>query len=208
MQTNSATSKTTDRFTGKYVVWALAAGLPVLVAHELDRLFNLYLMLVPIVLLPLLVCGIAVICSISTNLNRHRPRQAASAFAAPIIATTFYALSAPVLSLDRINFALSRRTYEAEIARITREDGAPLFKTWKWGETGGAGVANIFETLIFDESDEIALSPLQHSAKWKNRVAEKCPGRTCWIVFWPPLDGYSNTVIALGRHFYLVREIY
>jgi hypothetical protein len=76
-----------------------------------------------------------------------------------------------------------------------------------WGGTGGAGVANIFLTLVFDESGELARSPNERSAKWKERVAKVARGNRLSSLLGSQ-EGYAVDIKPIDGPFYLLVETY
>jgi hypothetical protein len=192
-----------DRFTGSYTVWAALLFLLFTGLHELDRIFNLYLLVVPLVLVPTAVAFIAFLVAFARNGIKWRWRRLVSLVAAPFAAWALLSLVAWAgLTPQRIRFEWGRSFYAEEVARMPAGEGA-RFKTWDWGGTGGVAVANIFYTLVYDESGEIALPLSRRSEAWKRRVGASTP------MFSEPLEGTPVvTVEKLTGHFYMVTVVY
>ncbi|MCC6781098.1 MAG: hypothetical protein IT537_31380 [Hyphomicrobiales bacterium] len=102
------------------------------------------------------------------------------------------------IDADRIRFAVTRPYYESLIAAMPRDGQEPLLARFDWGGTGGAGVVNIFHVLVFDESDELTQN--RRSAQWWSRAAHTMPSILN--------DDHTINIRRLGKHFYLVTEIY
>ncbi len=192
-----------DRFTATYVYLCLLCFLLIVFSEELDRIFNLWLLMVPILLVPVCLLFIALVSSISVNAARGRWRRAASALLAPFLAAVplvfCYQLG---ITPTWVRFQLSRAHYEREIARMQAKDGAPRLRAFDWGELGGVAVANIFYTLVFDESGEVGLPPGQRSAAWLERAGQQPQ-------LYSVLQGKGDpSVRFMGNHFYLVKQVY
>jgi hypothetical protein len=174
----------TDKFTLSYSAWIGVPILLLVLGGELDRIFNLHLLLVPLILIPALAAGIAWLIALIANASRRRWRRVASILAAPVVAGSFFAiLNVLGVDPDRIRFELNRQYYLDQVAQIPRVENEPRAKSFPWRETGGAVGANILRTLEFDESDQIAASDDQTSDR-----------------------SYSKSVRALRDHFYIVTE--
>lgn len=195
--------KRADRFTATHFWLCLLCFLLVAFSQELDRIFNLWLLLVPLLLLPLGLLFLTLTSSIIWNAMRGRWRRALSAAIAP-----FAAAIPPVLCYQLgitptwLRFELARAHFEREAALSVASDGAPRLRAFAWGETGGAAVANIFYTLVYDESDEISLPPDRRSASWLERAQHQ-----------PQLysilrEQGSLSVQPMSRHWYVVTQLY
>ncbi len=198
-----------DRFTFIWFVVFCLYLLLVSYSGELDRVFHLWIMIIPLLLLPAAAIVICWLIVLVANIARRHWRRLISQIAAPVLAVAlFAALLAMGVTTDRIRFEFNRRSYEAEIARLP-QTGEPRFHKWVWGETGGAVGANFFYTLVFDESDEIALEPEQRSAAWQKRMTpHMCPKDWPSCPIYESGGGKSITVDRIAGHFYLVTELY
>jgi amino acid transporter len=191
-----------DRFVFRYFFLCLGYFMLFVFSQELDRIFNLYLFLVPLLLLPFGLLLLTIIWGILRNLVRRHWRRAFCATIAP------FAAAAPLLICYQLGitptwlrFQFSLAHYERELATINTADNALRLRAFAWGETGGVAVANVFYTLVFDESGEILLPAERRSAAWLERA-----NQTQLHSF---LQGTSTTdVKSMGRHWYVVTEIY
>jgi hypothetical protein len=202
----NAPAKRTDKFTIVYSLWIGALFLFLAYGNELDRIYNLWLALVPILLFPTIILVVALMVSLIGNAYARRWRRAVSVIAAPFLAYAFFAmLGALGINPQRIRFEVNKSEYERQIAEIPQTD-APRLKMFDWGSTGGAAVVNVFYNLIYDESDEIGLSPERRSAEWYSRVSPLCPGTQMCSILKSDLPGYDIEIKKMGTHFYLVTE--
>jgi hypothetical protein len=172
-----------DHYSLMHVLLQLALATLFFFSHELDRIFNLWLLLVPILLVPTVVVGITWLISIGINLFKRRWRRLASAVVAPI----FVALLAASLLFSGIDaawvrFHLDKDSYYETVKELTGPH--PRHYSWNWGSTGGAAVVNILQAIEYDESDQVA-----------RRQNES-------------LEGGIVTVREFGNHFYLVTTTY
>ncbi|MEK9136030.1 MAG: hypothetical protein AAB393_02810 [Bacteroidota bacterium] len=81
-----------------------------------------------------------------------------------------------------VRFQFNKPSYEETVQAL--EGTHPRYHSWSWGSTGGAAAANIFHSLVYDESDRVA-----------HRDGEK-------------VEGGITSVRTFGNHFYLVTLIY
>jgi hypothetical protein len=198
-----------DSFTFRPTFWVGAVLLLYAWSHELDRILNLYLLVVPLILLPTVIVAIGLLVSLIANAVVRRWRRCASVIAAPVIAGTVFGLAAHLgVNPDRVRLEFTRAHYMAQIAQMPREADEPRLALFDWGQTGGAAVINIFHTLVYDESDEIALPSAQRSAEWNRRVDNVAAGSTKSSILGIPSDNHSVEIKKLGRHFYLLTEYY
>ena len=192
-----------DRFTATHFYLCLLCFLLVTFSHELDRILNLWLLLVPLLLLPLGLLLLTLASSIIRNAMGGRWRRAVSAAIAPFAAAIPLILCYQLgITPTWLRFQLSRTHFENEVALTATTDGTPRLRAFAWGETGGAAVANIFHTLVFDESDEISLPLERRSASWLERAKDQ---RQLYSILREQGD---PTVQRLSRHWYVVTQLY
>jgi hypothetical protein len=126
---------------------------------------------------------------------------------APLAAgALFMAADAAGVNAQRIRLEIGRRRYLDEIAKLA-PTGEPRLKLFEWGQSGGAGVNSLIDTLVYDESDEILLPAKARSAAWRDRAGKLCPGTPMCAVLWP-LAEKSAIVRKIDGHFYLLTEVY
>jgi hypothetical protein len=201
-------SRRRDAFTPWYTVWTGAFFLFLSLSQDLDRIFNLWLLLVPILALPALVWAAIMIIGLVVNAFKRRWRRVISIIAAPIIVISFFnALGWLGVTIDRIRFELGKSDYQAQVDALPAGDDGIRIKTWDWGGTGGAGVPNFMWMLVYDDSDQIALPPSSWSAKWVEKTGQT--GSSLYSVVHQSDDkNYFVTVRHLVGHFYVVEELY
>jgi hypothetical protein len=78
-----------DAFTPWYTIWTSAFFLLAWLSTDLDRIFNLYFLLVPIIALPGLVLIATLVISLGVNAFKRRWRRVLSILVVPIIAAFF-----------------------------------------------------------------------------------------------------------------------
>jgi hypothetical protein len=196
-----------DKFSISHFVWIALLCLLFASSNDLDRIFNLYLALVPLLLLPALAITIYWSVALIRNIVLRRWRRVASVLTAPVMAYIIFA-GAGAAGIDSkwIRFEIGKHYYLDQIVKLP-VTGEPRFKMFDWRQTGGVAVTNFIYTLIFDESDEIALAPDERSKEWQQRAGKMCPGTIMCVVV-NPREGMSVTVRRIEGHFYLVTEIF
>src|SRR6267378_2565508 len=195
-----------DKFSLSYSLWAGAFFLLGVTYLELNRAFNLSFLFFLLIFTLTCAALLAWLIGLIFNAIQRRWRRAVSVLAAPGIAYAFFAaLGAAGLDTTNARFELTRPYYLAQIAQTSRTDNKPRFKLFAWGEDGGIAGPNIFYTLIFDESDEIARPAGLRSREWNDRVEPLCPGtQMCSILGGERRDRVE--VRELRDHFFLVTE--
>ncbi|MCA6122479.1 hypothetical protein J6500_11335 [Bradyrhizobium sp. WSM 1704] len=170
--------------------------------NDLDRIFNLWLALVPLLFLPALAVAVYWTVALVRHLWFRRWRRVASIIAAPIAAWLIFAGARGVgITRERIRFEIEKHHYVELVDKLART-GEPRLALMDWEQTGGAGTANSIYTLVFDEADEITLGPERRSKAWRDRARRLCPGTAMCAVLEPPVE-LSITVNKLDGHFYL-----
>jgi cytochrome c oxidase subunit IV len=175
-----------DSYTCWYTVSTGAFFLLVSVSTDIDRIFKLYVLLVPILVVPALILAATLVISLGVNVFRRRWRRSVSIVVAPIIAVLFFHLLG-WLGLDReaIRLKLWKSSYLAEVDAIPATDGHLRLKSWDWGSTGGVAVPNIFWKLVYDESDQIALPRSSWSAEWLRNADQSGNGSVLYSILHP-----------------------
>jgi hypothetical protein len=132
----------------------------------------------------------------------------ASIVAAPPLAwALFVSLSHTGISPEWLRFQLAKESYLEQVARSERGPDGLRFKVFDWGSVGGVAVPNFFYTLVYDESDEIALPANERTMAWKQRVGSGI-GSQLYSILQPENERHSTKVQLLEGHFYLVTEVY
>lgn len=163
---------------GHIVAWSLYGALFCLF-DQLERISALSLF----VTLPLLTVGgfcmlIVWITTITVSLWKRRWRYIGTAVLGPALLIGVVFLVRYGYGCDWLRFQLCSWRYDREVQQMPQTQ--PRYRTWDWGETGGAGVVNIFHSLVYDET---------------NRTAELA------------LPNGAISVHPLGNHFFIVTEI-
>jgi len=198
-----------DGFTPWYTVLTGVFFLLVWLSTELDRIFKLSILLVPFLALPGLVLAAILITSLGVNAFKRRWRRVISILVAPIIAwSLFSALDLVGVTTQRIRLELWKSDYLAQVAALPASEDGIRLKTWNWGDTGGGAAPNFFWTLVYDESDQIALPPSLWSAEWVQKTGQV--GSPLYSVVHNRRDGmdYYVNVKHLDGHFYVVEELH
>jgi|SRR5471030_838839 len=121
---------------GHFCVW-LVFGAILYVGDELDRLFGLWLLLVPLIAIPGLIALVTFVMGLIANLWVRRWWRLVSVIAAPALMIGLLAASIRYqFNADWVHFQLTRGYY-MRIAS-TLPDPSPKYHAWDWGETGGA----------------------------------------------------------------------
>ncbi|WP_246763683.1 hypothetical protein [Rhizobium bangladeshense] len=142
--------KRRDRFTWTYALWLL----PLLAEVWLYWLAPRWDW-GTIGLIIWLATLIAVAGSMCFNLALRRWRRVLSLLTAPLLLLfALHLLATAGMTPDSVRFALTRQAYLAEIERSDPPDSEPRLRTFVWDDTFRA---KTYSTLVYDESDEIAL---------------------------------------------------
>jgi hypothetical protein len=188
--------KRSDKFTWTYALWLL----PFLAQNWLYWLqpqWDWWTISLIIWVLTL----IAVAGSLCINLARRRWRRLVSLLIAPLLLLVLLRILAAVgITSDSVRFALTKQTYLAEIERADRSGGEPRFKTFAWDNTF---LEKTYSTLVYDESDEIALPRGEQSTAWQQRVQTPCSEKKECVDLDPGPDEYVS-VRKIGEHFYIL----
>jgi hypothetical protein len=199
----SAKAPKLDRYTPWYTIWTWALFL--LFWVDLDRIYNLYLAVVPLLVLPALIWAAVLVISLVVNAIRRRWRRTISIVLAPIIAASFFLpLGRIGLTTEFIRLELRKSTYLAEVESLPPTVSGCRLKTWHWGSTGGAAVANFFWILVYDDCDQIALPRSSQSAEWAGDASRADKNGMLHALLY---DDDNTTLRHLGGHFYVVQQV-
>jgi hypothetical protein len=197
-----------DGYTPWWTVWTGAFFLLLWLSQDLDRIFNLYILLVPLLAIPAFVWLATMVIGLGVNAFKRRWRRVISIVLAPIVAGTFFLALEPLgVTTERIRLELWKSSYMAEVNALPTSDDGIRLKTWYWGSTGGVAVANFFWTLVYDESDQVALPPSSWSAEWVQKADQV--GSPLYPLVSHMRAGKSDVSVRhLNGHFYVVEELY
>ena len=165
---------------GHLIAWLLFSLL-FYFSDQLDRSFRLYLLLVPLMALPALCLAIAGVGGLALSIWRARYRYLVTVLLAPLLLVGTMILAGSGYDSDWLRFHLFGWRYVQAVNHMP-PTGA-RYRSWDWGDTGGAAIANIFHRLVYDETDQS-----------KSTASSG--------------DNHSVDVRSLGQHFYFVTEIY
>ena len=196
-----------DKFSICAFAWVALLFLLFAASADLDRIFDLRGWLVSVVFIPALAVLVGWTAALIRNVTLRKWRRVISVLVAPVAAgALFVAADAAGVNSPRIRLELGRRRYLAEIAKLAPTD-QPRLKLFDWGQSGGAGVNSLIDTLVYDESDEILSPARERSAAWRDRASRLCPGTPMCAVLWP-LAERLTVVRKIDGNFYLLTEIF
>jgi hypothetical protein len=165
-ENDSAEASNPDAYTPRYAIWC---GLFVLwwyaySYYEVHKDYRVAFWSVATILLPFLIlCGTLLI-RLTVNVVRRRWRMALS-ISAPAIALVVLEVVIAPINADLLRLQQSKPSYIAQVDALPRRNG-PRLKCWDWGESEGLAInPAIFWTLVYDESDQIALPRSSWSAE-------------------------------------------
>ena len=196
-----------DKFSLSAFAWVGLVFLLFAASADLDRIFNLRWGLIPLVFIPALAVLVGWTAALIRNVTLRKWRRVISVLVAPVAASALLvAADAAGVNAQRIRLEIGRRRYVDEIAKLT-QSGEPSLKQFDWGQSGGAGVNSLIDTLVYDESDEISLPAKERSAAWRDRAGKLCPGTPMCAMLWPNAERLT-IVKKIDGHFYLLTEVY
>jgi hypothetical protein len=196
-----------DKFSFSCFAWVVVIFLLFASAADLDRIFNLRWLLVPLLLVPALAVLVGWTAALIRNVALRSWRRVISVLVAPVAACALFAAAgAAGVNSERIRLEIGRQYYLDQIAKLAPCDDIRL-KLFDWGQTGGAGITTLIFTLVYDEGDEILLPTQERSAAWRDRASKLCPGSPMCAILWP-LAERSTAVKKIEGHFYLLTEVF
>lgn len=141
-------------WTPSYALWTAAVLIFLSAFDELDMALNLWILIIPFMLLPTAIFLIWLIVALVIHAIRRRWRRVASiVFGPPLAFGCVMTMLTAGYDVTWMRFEANKSRYIAELQQV---DQSPRYKVWRWGETGGVGTANQFYTLVFDETDAVA----------------------------------------------------
>jgi hypothetical protein len=165
---------------GHLIAWALLSLL-FYFSDQLDRTLRLYILVVPLQVLPGLALIVAWLFALGLSIWRKHWRYLATLILAPTLLVGTTAMMSFGYDSDWLRFQLFGWRYEQAAKTLHQQGGT--YREWNWGDTGGVAAANIFYKLVYDETNRTTSSALSE-------------------------DSHSIDVRSFGKHFYLVTEIY
>ncbi len=180
----------------------LEAGGEIASAYDFKFLF---FMPMTLIFLAMLIYTVSAFLYNLINLNwKHLLSILAAVLAAfSLISLQYYT----GLNPDYLRFALVRPYY---ITQINEMLSAPIrFKAWFWDESGGGITTRELDVLIYDETDQLLLSPELRTDEWINAV-EACSNYDKLDLSAIASSGRTRNftrnikVKVLGGHFFLV----
>ena len=207
-----------DAYTLWYAIWTAAFLLLVCASRDLDRIFGLYILLVPILGLPAIILSATLVVSLGVNLFKRRWRRSISIVMAPIVVGSFFLLLWRMgINTELIRLELWKSTYLAEVEAQADQGGGHRLKAWDWGAAGGVGVPTFSWTLVYDESDQIALGRSLWSAEWLRQADQAAKGNGFYSIIHPEsfaadINEYDRHIsISIRRidgHFFVVEQVF
>lgn len=191
--------KSSDQFTWTYALWLLpflGADWVYWLAPQWDWW--------TIDLIVFLATLIAMAGSLCFNLVLRRWRRVLSLLTAPLLLLVCLQLLAIAgITPDSVRFALTRQTYLAEIKRADPPEEGQRFRTFVWDDTFRH---KTYSTLVYDESDEIALPKGAQTAAWQKRLQKFCSEKRKECVTLDPGPNAFISVSKIGEHFYILDD--
>jgi hypothetical protein len=202
-------------YTISYTLWCLVIALLFWGANDLDRIFRLYIFLIPVLALPTFTVGTALAVGLALNVFRRYWRCVMSILAAPVLAGLFLALAVHLgLTTSLLLLELWKPSYLAQIVELPVTGNEPRLKMWDWGATGGVAAVRFSYSLVYDESDQVALPSTLWSSDWKKRALEMATETGLLAILNPQpgpdgrcRDNGCSSITHLDGHFYLVTQM-
>lgn len=187
-----------DKFTWTYVLWLL----PFPGQYWLDRLAPQWDLWITGLIIPVLTL-VAIAGSICINLALRRWRRVVSLLTASLLLLILLRILAVAgITPDSLRFAWTKQAYLAEAKRTDLPDGEPRFRTFVWDDRFRD---KTYSTLVYDESDEIALPNGEQSSAWQKRVQVSCSEKKECVNLDPGPDEYIS-IRKIGEHFYILDD--
>ena len=187
-----------DKFTWTYAIWLLpypAQNYLWWLAPKWDWWI--------IGLITLALTVIAIVGSFCINLARRRWWRVVSLLITPLPwLVIIYIAAVTGITPDSVRFALNKQAYLAEIERTDVPSGEPRFRTFALDSMFKATTST---TLVYDESDEIALPRGEQSTAWQQRTQKLCSEKKECVNLYPGSD-WPFSVSKVGEHFYIVYQ--
>ena len=194
-----------DAFTLIYPLAALAGCLWWQARSALDRQFDLFLLLLPVIGLPILAIAFTLGAALLFHLYSTQWRRAASVLLAGVLAWCFLEWL-PINSVDWAIFELNQSRYDTSPANLPGSVGSRI-KAWLFRDEGAFGSPVVETYVVYDESDELALPAVQRSEAWKSRAVTAGQPDRNFEYLARPQDRHTPSASHVSRihgHWYFV----
>ena len=187
-----------------FAVWILVGAL----------LFFQQLIGIPIALFAIVLCAV----SVAINAFHRQIRSSLLILAAPLIALIVVLPLQSTNALNWVEFTLAKAAFQAKVDALPAARGAPRLTAFVMDDRGwqavGPGLFKaktyvngdyVFETLVYDESAEIARPPERRSDAWITRAK----GRAYFYSLLQPVSqSHSIEVTPMGGNWFWVEQIF
>ena len=110
---------------------------------------------------------------LASSIYRRKWRRAVSIIVAPLLVCCFVGgWRSTELSTDVLRLLLWQRSYFTDIATHPSGPKGQRFVLWDWGQhtAGLDGTVSLFQALVYDSSDQIALPRTMRTSEWEQFV--------------------------------------
>ena len=200
-----------DRFRRRYAVVTLALLLWSSLYEELDETFNLWILGLPLILLPVFGVVIYLFASLISNLIAFRWKRLLSILLGPPVAMLLLiGLLRAGIAPEHGHFLIWRISHLSETDALPRDDRS--IHIWPWTIHYGIGITPSFRTIVYDPDGQIMLEPQRRSAEWMrkaNLVAEETNAYVRYSIQTSSDEEYKRHVSInyYGSCFYVAEEI-
>jgi Kef-type K+ transport system membrane component KefB len=167
-------------------------------SSEIEMIYESGFLVIPVILLLALVILGWLVTALAFHMIGRRWRRVLSVLAGPPVAfLLIVAWSHTGYDLTWLRFEAKKAGYVADLPQARSFE--PRMQWWHWGDNGFVITATKSYSIVFDESDEIALPPKQRSNGWRVRadhadIAELIE------------EEHLGAIRKLDGHFYLVER--
>jgi hypothetical protein len=166
-----------------FIVWFAFVTI-FFISDELDRVFRLWILVIPLVAIPALIAVTTSLTGLIANTWARRWERLVSVIGAPLLTVGLLAASIHFhINTGWIRFQVTQAYYMNPARQLPGP--SPRYHEWPWGDTGGAATANTFYHLVYDETDK----PVDRPTKRGQEAA-------------------TFSARSYGNHFFLVTERY
>jgi hypothetical protein len=198
-----------DHFTPIFFIQFSLVGLLIIFLDDLDRFVHLWLLLPLILTCPLAVALlIFAALAISFTVTGRWRRLVSILLAPPSAFLLLIGMMKAGVTPYWIHLHFDKEDYISEAVHLPGLSGGAVFRVWDWGDTGGVATAVTTYTLVYDESEEIALPVNQRSFVWKHRAMASQNRITTGLQMDQADASYVLDVVRVDGHFFVVKETY